>query len=100
MGCCNQRKNEFYKVGDVFIDAGFFQRLHILFTTLQRYYHPGVTTGDQLAVHCKTGRPAIPVHVGVDIDEEEMSQNSTDQSYVFRTIPVQCSGDTRSLFGC
>ena len=31
---------------------------------------------------------------------ERRIQLGLDGMYVFRWIPVQCSGDTRSLFGC
>lgn len=42
-------------------------------------------------------------HLAISASEKEELKSQWKQwldAYVFRTIPVQCSGDTRSLFGC
>lgn len=52
--------------------ARLLQRRHVRFPPLHGNNHPGVAGGHELAVHHEAGGAAVAVHVGMDIDEEEM----------------------------
>ena len=45
---------------------------HVLFPALHGDHHPRIAGGHELAVHHEAGGAAVAVHVGMDIDEEEM----------------------------
>lgn len=63
------------KGGDVRAGTRLLQRFHVLAAALDRNNRPDRAGGNKHQIHEEPRQPAIAVHVGVDVDEEEMSQD-------------------------
>jgi hypothetical protein len=64
-------------------DTRAFQRDHIPSAVPNRDDDPGESTGGHHHIHQEAPDAAISIHVGMNVDEEEMSQHNTDRRVRF-----------------
>ena len=69
----HQTPNKSNKRLDLPLHARLLQCRHVLFPALHGDHHPRIAGGHELAVHHEAGGAAVAVHVGMDIDDEEVT---------------------------
>ena len=73
----HEATNEVGEGNYVFSDTRPFEGIHVSVAITDRYDRSGVSARCQHDVHQKTPDAAVSVHVGMNVDEEEMPQHDT-----------------------
>ena len=71
----NKLRKEIGEWHDVLPHACLFQSGHVGVAPFQRHHCPGVTACREHHVHEEPADTAIAVHIGMDIDEDEMAEH-------------------------